>query len=104
MNNENCQLKTRSEVGFPIKSSRTSTLNSSRLRVEVLNCLLTWMRKIDKYEWYKQYIASKVKCNESNNTRIAIEKREWERECNHKQKKNYFEVWATCSTSPPFTT
>jgi len=30
MNNENGELKTRSEVEFPIKSSRTSPLNSSR--------------------------------------------------------------------------
>ena len=60
MNNETVHSKTRNETEFPIKGSKTSPLNSSKLKVEVLNCLLTWMRKTDKYEWCKQYIASEV--------------------------------------------
>jgi len=47
MNNTNGQLKSRSEAEFPIKGSRTS-LYFSKLRVKVLNCLLTWKRKTDK--------------------------------------------------------
>ena len=50
MNNENCQLETRSEAAFPIKGFSTFPLNSSRLRVEMYNCLLSWMRKTDKYD------------------------------------------------------
>jgi len=60
MNNEHGQLKSRSEVGFPIKGSRVSPLYSSSLRVEVLNSLLDWKRKTDKYEWCKQYIPSSI--------------------------------------------
>jgi len=72
--------KTRSEAEFPIKGSRTSPLNSSGLKVEVHNCFLTWMRKTEKYEWCKQYIVSRRKCNESNNTGASnIEKVEWEK-------------------------
>ena len=40
MNDANGQLKSRNEVGFPIKGSRTSSLYFSRQWVEVLNYLL----------------------------------------------------------------
>ena len=75
-NNANDQLKLRSEAGFPIKGSRTSPLYSSRLRVEVLNYLLDWKRKIDKYEWYKQCIARTMKGKKntsiSNRDRVRV--------------------------------
>jgi len=48
MNDANGQLKTRSETRFPVKDSITSPLYSSRLGVEVLNCLLAEMRQTDK--------------------------------------------------------
>ena len=80
MNNQMVNSKTRSEAGFPIKGSRASPLNSSRLRVEVHNCLLPWIRQTNKYEWCKQYVASRVKCNESNNTSVSnIERVKWKK-------------------------
>ena len=48
MNNANDQLKSRSETEFSINDFRTSPLYSSRLRVEVLNCLPNCKRKTDK--------------------------------------------------------
>ena len=48
MNDANDQLKTRSEIGFLMKGSRTSSLYFSRLGVEVLNCLLVEMSETDK--------------------------------------------------------
>ena len=48
MNYTNCQLKTRSEARFSMKSSRTSPLYSSKLGVVMLNCLLVGMNVIDK--------------------------------------------------------
>ena len=48
MSDANSQLKVRSEVRLPMKGSRTSPLYSSRLGVEVLNCLLVEMSEIDK--------------------------------------------------------
>jgi len=80
MNNQMVNSKTRSEARFPIKGSRVSPLNSSRLRVEVHNCLLPWIRQTNKYEWCKQYVASRVKCNESNNTSVSnIERVKWKK-------------------------
>ena len=61
MNNANGQRKSRSEVGFPMKESRTSPLYSSRLSVELINCLLDWKGKTNKYEWCKRWIASVMK-------------------------------------------
>jgi len=52
MNDANGQLKTRSEVVFPVKGSRTSTLYSFRLGVKVLNCLFVEMSETDKYDEY----------------------------------------------------
>jgi len=49
MNDANDQLKLSSEVGFPMKGSRTS-LYSSRQWVEVLNCL-SWFREWNRQEW-----------------------------------------------------
>ena len=48
MNDANGQLKTRSVVGFPVNSSRTSPLYSSKFGFEVLNCLLIEMSETDK--------------------------------------------------------
>jgi len=42
MNDANDQLKSRSEVGLPMKGSRTSLLYPFRQRVKVLKCLLDW--------------------------------------------------------------
>ena len=48
MNDANDQLKTRSEARFSVKGSKTSPLYSSRLEVEVLNCLLVEISETDK--------------------------------------------------------
>jgi len=48
MNDANDQLKIRSEIGFLMKGSRTSSLYFCRLGVEVLNCLLVEMSETDK--------------------------------------------------------
>ena len=69
--------KTGSEAKFPMKRCRTSPLNSSKLRVEMHNCHLAWMRKIDKFEWCKQYRVRIIKINESNKT--SINNRVWAR-------------------------
>ena len=49
MNNANSQLKTRSEIRFPVKGSKPSPLYSSRLGVELLNYLLVEISEINKY-------------------------------------------------------
>jgi len=77
MNNKNGQLKTRSEAKFPMKGSRTSSLNSFRLRVEMHTFLLSLRRKTDKYEWCKQYRTSRIKIKERN--KISISNRVWAR-------------------------
>ena len=48
MNDINGELKIRSEARFPMKGSRTSPLYSSRLGIEVFDCLLIEMSEIDK--------------------------------------------------------
>ena len=48
MKDANGQLKTRSEVGFPMKNFKTSSLYFSRLGVDVLNCFLVEMSETDK--------------------------------------------------------
>jgi len=55
-NDANGQLKT-SEARFPVKGFRTCLLYSSRLRVDVLNCLFVEMsetNKNDKYDASKE--------------------------------------------------
>ena len=47
-NDANSQLKTRSEAEFPVKGSKTYTIYSSKLEIEVFNCLLIEMSETDK--------------------------------------------------------
>ena len=50
MNDANGQLKSRSEVVFPMKGSRPSPLYSSRQCAEVLNCFLD-LESENRQEW-----------------------------------------------------
>ena len=57
--------------------------------------------KNQQVDWWKQYIASRVKCNESNNTSVSnIERVEWKKWQSQTQE-IFFEVRATCFMSPP---
>ena len=96
INNAKCQLKSRSEAGFPMKGFRTSHLYSSRHWVEMLNCLLDLESK-NRQEWIMLEMNSKW-----NNTSVSNWNRIRAREREQSQTQEIcFEVWVSNSTSPP---
>ena len=79
MNDANGQLKLRSEVGFPVKGSRTFSLYSSRQWVEVRNCLLD-LESENRQEWMMLDMNSKWnKCKNTsaiNLNRVRVRENE----------------------------
>jgi len=78
-NDANGQLKTRCEAGFPVKGSKTYSLYSSRLGVEVLNCLLIEIVKPTNMLNMMQAMNSKYKrsnnISASNSNRVRAKEK-----------------------------